>query len=464
MKIDYRSLAIPQDFQKAFKGSDIRGAFEYEINTAVAYRVAVAFVHNFSLSKVIVARDMRVSSPALHEAFAAGVQDAGADVLDIGLAETPALYYTSGAHNCAGVVITASHNAKGDNGFKLVTAGAVPVTRKTGLAAIRKAIQADLPPVAKKRGKRINKNILPEYIKYVVKKVPVPKNCQPLKVVIDAGNGMASLALEALAKKIPLTIEPLFYELDGTFPNRASNPTLAKNQKAIIKKLKEGNYDFGVAFDGDADRLAFFDEHGRYINSAHIGALLATQMLEETPASKFIYTVFTSRRYQEAVEENGGKAYKARVGHAYIKQMMRKHDAIFSCEHSAHFYFKDNYYADSGLFVLLYLVRAYQKARASDMSFTELLLPYTNYFQTEEVMVEVNDKDAVLAAVAKEYEAASSVTVTKFDGVSMKAPEYWFSIKKSVTEDVLKFVVEAPIKKTALAKQKEVKALLQSLD
>ena len=464
MTTRYRIDPIPKDFSNAFKGADIRGLYGVEINEALAYRIAMAFVSKLSLRRVLVARDMRLSSPTLRTAFVAGVRDAGADVIDIGLAETPALYYASGTYDCAGVMITASHNPKEYNGFKLVTAGAVPVTNSSGLSAIKKAVQLSSPPPVATRGSYQKKSILSEYARYIKTCVPLSITTSPVRIVVDAGNGMVSLALARVAAQFPqLIIEPLFYELDGAFPNRDSNPTLAKNQRAIVNTLKTRKYDFGVAFDGDADRVAFFDEKGRYRNSAHIGALLATQMLQSKPNESFVYTVFTSRQYQEAIQNAGGRAYKARVGHAYIKEKMRQYNALFACEHSAHFYYRDNFYVDSGIMTLLHLVQTYNANRSHGTSFSQMLKPYAQYFQTEEILVQVANKNATLAHIADLHAKQSGYTVTRFDGVQVACENYWFSIKKSVTENALKFVVEAPKKATARAIQKELHKLVQSL-
>lgn len=455
------SDALPERFQAAFKDADIRGVYPTEINETVAYRAARAFVEEFSLSRVIVARDMRESSPALRAAFVAGVQDAGADVLDIGKVGTPALYYAAGTYDTYGVMITASHNPKEYNGLKLVKAGAIPLTRKTGLGAIARRIQKNVFLASKQRGQVKKKAILREYTKYVREKVALTPS-RPLRIVVDAGNGMATTLANLLCERLPIEITPLFFTLDGAFPNRGSNPTLAKNQKAIKAELKRGDYDFGVAFDGDADRVAFFDERGRYVNSAVIGALIANTLLKEQPKQKCVYTVFTSRAYVESIKEAGGVPVKARVGHAFIKEVMRKRGAVFACEHSAHFYFQDNFFTDSGILALLYVAAAYAEVQADNScSFSRLLQPYARYHQTEEVLLKVKDKKAALQRMQKHYEQAGAKKVTVYDGVTVEFDEYWLVVKESVTEDALKFVVESSTAATAKAVQKQVLRLLR---
>lgn len=452
---------LPDDFTEAFKDADIRGVYPSEIDEVVAYRVARAFVEEFSWRRLLVARDMRESSPSLRAAFVAGARDSGAEVVDIGLVDTPALYYASGAYQMPGVMITASHNPRSYNGLKLVKPGAVPLTNQSGLRSIKTRIKANAFTTPKQRGGYIKKSLLREYGSYVKATVPLNKQ-MPVKIVVDAGNGMAAV-LDKLFKQLPIAIEPLFFTLDGTFPNRASNPTLAKNQKTIKRTLKEGSYDFGVSFDGDADRLAFFDERGRYINSAVVGALLAEQFLQQNPKAAFIYTVFTSRIYEETIRQYGGIAKRARVGHAFIKERMRSHDAVFACEHSAHFYFKDNYYADSGILALLYVVAAYQKAQevSEGTSFSELLQPFSRYHQTEEVLVPVLDKVAALQAVVDHYQTRQPEKIVRYDGVTVQFSNVWFTVKPSVTEDALKYVVESTQARTANAQKKELHAFLQ---
>lgn len=450
---------LPEQFGKAFKDADIRGVYPSEVDEVVAYRVARAFVEEFSLTRVIVARDMRTSSPELRDAFVLGARESGADVLDIGMVDTPALYYASGTHDLYGVVITASHNPKEYNGMKLVKAGAIPLTNKTGLSAIKERIVANDFTVAEEVGSIEEKDIRSEYVTYVRGSVSL-RSPRPLKVAVDAGNGMAGTLMPLLCTDLPIDVTPLFFELDGTFPNRASNPTLAKNQEPIKAELAKGEYDFGVAFDGDVDRVAFFDEKGNYINSAIVGALIAKKLLEEQPGSAHVYTVFTSRAYEEVIRENGGQALRARVGHAFIKEVMREKGAMFGCEHSAHFYFKDNFYADSGVLAFLYVAAAYADALEDGTTFSGLLAQYARYHQTEEVLVKVQDKKAALDAVKEHYGAQNPLSIESFDGVTVRFADHWFVVKESVTEDALKFVVESEHKAIAEAKQKEILSYL----
>lgn len=453
---------LPNEYRKAFKDADIRGIYPSEINEQVAYRVARAFVEQFKYKKILVARDMRLSSPALRDAFEKGARLSGAEVIDIGMVGTPALYYASGTMGLPGVMITASHNPKDFNGLKLVKPGAVPITNDTGLLKVLKRVEKNKFKNAPKKGRFKSKKTQEEYKKYIQRKIDLDELAN-IKIVIDAGNGMAS-DFEPLFEGLPIRTKKLFFKLDGSFPNRDSNPTLAKNQVAIVSEIKTGSYDFGVAFDGDVDRVAFFDEKGRYINSAHIGALLAKHFLAKETGLKFVYTIFTSRVYEETIKKYGGKAIRARVGHAFIKERMRKHQARFACEHSAHFYFQENFFADSGILALLYLAAAYSEAIKEVDSFSEMMKEFQVYHQTEEILVRVPDKKKALALVAKHYKKQRPRKIEKFDGVSILFDDIWIMVKQSVTEDALKFVVESPNKKLAENEKKNVHKFLLALD
>lgn len=455
---DYSNDLAP-DFKKALKTADIRGVYPTEIDEVLAYRVARAFVTLFGYKEVLVARDMRTSSPSLRDAFMRGLRDQGATAIDIGLVGTPALYFASGSLKLPGVMITASHNPKEYNGLKLVEPAGIPLTDKTGLKKIESLIVKNVFSKPKKRGALKQKDILRSYKRYLQKftNINTPRK---IRMVVDAGNGMGATLAPILNEGLPFTLRKLFFALDGTFPNRGSNPTLAKNQKAILKELKNGKYDVGVAFDGDADRIAFFDEKGRYINSAIIGALIADHLIQKTPKAKCVYTNFTSRSLQEAIEAADGKAIRARVGHAFIKRLMRQKDAIFAAEHSAHFYFKSNYFTDSGIITLLLIAEVIGEGIKSGKTFSEIIKPFDKYFQTEEILVTVKDKAKAIDAVRTQFKK-KPVHEDRFDGLTMSYQDVWFTVKPSVTEDALKFVVESPKKSKAIEVQKKILGILK---
>ncbi|MEM9336830.1 MAG: phosphomannomutase/phosphoglucomutase [Patescibacteria group bacterium] len=455
----YTKGVLAEAYQAAFKSADIRGVYPTEINEELAYRTARAFVTHYKYKKVLVARDMRHSSPSLHEAFVAGVRAQGADAVDLGLVATPAMYFASGKYKLPGVMITASHNPKQYNGLKLVEPQGVPLTDKTGLKEIEKLVVANEFKPVKKKGKLQILPILGDYKTYL-KSFGVFDSIRPLSVVVDAGNGMGSVVAPILTDALPVDCTPLFFELDGSFPNRGSNPTLAKNQRPIIKEIKSRKADIGIAFDGDADRVAFFDERGRYVNSAVIGALIADHLLKVYPKETYIYTNFTSRAYQEAIEAGGGRAVRARIGHAFIKRLMREKDARFACEHSAHFYFKSNYYTDSGIITVLRVLEILAAGVRAGDTFSDLVKPFNRYFQTEEILVPVKNKKTAIAAVQAAFKAKPIKTDT-FDGLFMSYKDVWFTVKQSVTEDALKFVVESASKKRAQEVQKKIHTILK---
>lgn len=453
---------IVADYKSAFKDADIRGIYPTEIDEEVTYLTARAFVDEFKLSSVLVARDMRLSSDSLHEAFCKGVNDAGANVVDIGLVSTPILYFASGSLNLPGVVITASHSPKNYNGLKLVLAGAIPLTERHGLGAIRRRIEKGTFNEVAKRGKIVLKDVKSKYANFVLKGIKTQK-WPKMNVVADCGNGMSAVILPLLKQKLPVQFTSLYEKLDGSFPNRGSDPTLKKNHKGISSLIKTANHDFGIAFDGDADRVAFFDETGKFINSAVIGALVAERLLKQKPKAKIVYTNLTSRVYEETIKKNGGRAVLARVGHAFIKEKMRQQDAIFGCEHSGHFYFKDYFYTDSVVLTLRYVLEAYAEAKAKGIKFSEMVYPYLSYEQAEDVVVEVRDKHKAIEIVHQFLLKKGPKKITKFDGYKVDFGDVWGSVKISVTEHALKMMFESKKLKTAKTLQSEIVSFVRSI-
>lgn len=444
------STVIPRaaDFEKAFKEADIRGVYPREIDDEVAYLIARAFVEEGTYKKVLVARDMRISSDALRDAFVRGVIDAGASVVDIGQATSPMLYFASATLKLPGVMITASHSPKDHNGLKLVSQGAVPLTDKTGLRAIRSRLRkGQFLPDATRRGKVVEKDIFTAFCRYILRGHKVAKGAAQVRVVVDCGSGMGSLLLPILTN-LGLDVTPLFAERDGRFPHRGSNPTVPKNQKAIVAALKAGEYDFGIAFDGDADRVAFFDEKGQYINCGAIGALITEALSPTHPKATFVGTVLTSRAYREAVIVHGGRFKEARVGHSYVKEVMHKNDALFGCEHSGHFFFKDFFYTDSVECVIKTVLAAY---RTAGVAFSALVSPYTQYYQTEDVMVKVRDEKKALAGMVAQGKKEKGAKVVLRDGLTLDYGDVWVVVKPSVTETALNIIAEGTDKKRVIA-------------
>ncbi|MBY0309983.1 phosphomannomutase/phosphoglucomutase [Patescibacteria group bacterium] len=439
--------SLAANYLQAFKEADIRGVYPKEIDEEVAYLIARAFVEEFSYKQVVVGRDMRLSSPQLRDSFVRGVIDAGARVVDIGLVTTPMLYFASATMKLPGVMITASHSPKDQNGLKLVSTGAVPLTEKTGLRAIRNRLtKGTFLPDAARPGTVVEKDIIAAFARYVLKGNKIPKGAAQVRVVVDCGNGMGTLLLPIL-RDLGLDVTPLFVELDGAFPHRGSNPTVPKNQKAIAAALKAGEFDFGIAFDGDADRVAFFDERGQFINCGAIGALIAETLLPKNPKAVFVGTVLTSRAFREAVITHGGRYKEARVGHSYVKEVMHKNDAVFGCEHSGHFFFKDFFHTDTVELTIRSVLHAY---RTAGVAFSALVSPYTQYYQTEDLMVAVSDEKTALAGMVAQAQKEAGARMVLRDGLTLNYGDAWVVIKPSVTETALNIIAEGTNKKRVI--------------
>jgi len=454
---------LPVDFTRAFKDADIRGITVSEIDDDLAYSVARAFVEEFRYKKVVVGRDMRVSTPSLAEAFMTGVRDSGADVIDIGMAHSPLLYFASGTMALPGVMITASHSPAEYNGLKLVEPGAVPLTKATGLTAIEKRVQAGKFKTPKKRGSRRVKNVRTAYQSYILKGINKPA-LEGITIAADIGNGMASVLMPLLEEKLPIKFTSLFSDMDGTFPNHGSDPTIKKHQKQLKAEMLKNKYDFGILFDGDADRIAFLDERGEYVNCAIIGAIIAEKMLSTSPKAGMVFTNLTSRVYEESIKNAGGKALRAKVGHAFLKRKMLETGALFGCEHSGHFFFKEFFNTDSVVLTLRYVLEVYVQAKKNGQSFSEFVQPYQKYQQLEDVVIHVNNKKAALdqveAFIKKEFPTAD---IKKFDGLYVTTEQAWGAVKPSVTEHALKVMFEGHKKTEANKLQKELVAYIKTI-
>ncbi len=453
---------LASQFQKAFKYADIRGTYPLEINEGVAYAVARAFVEEFAYTKVVVGRDMRLSSPALHIAFVAGVRDAGADVIDVGMVATPQLYFASGSMNLPGVMITASHSPAEYNGMKLVHAEAIPLTKRNGLAQILKRVKQGKWVTGAKKGKFTKKNIDAGYQKRVLAGIK-PKRYAGLRIATDIGNGMAHDIVPLLAEKLPIKFDTIFARRDGHFPNRDSDPNLRENQVALDNKIDHGHYDFGISFDGDADRIAFLDEHGNYVNSAAIGALIAKRILAREPKAKIASTNLNSRIYDETITAHGGKVVMARTGHTFVKEAMRKHKAVFGCEYSGHFFFRDFFYTDSVVLTLREVLDAYVEAKAAGLTFSQLMAPYLIYEQTEDIVIPVKDKDVAMAKVHDHLVSLKPKQLKKFDGYFVDFGDVWGAVKMSVTEYGVKLMFESKSKAKAVKLQRQIQQFVKSI-
>ena len=421
------------------KAYDIRGLVPDQLDEQVARAVGAAFARVTGAERIVTARDMRASSAPLAAAFAEGVTAQGADVLDAGLGSTDLLYFASGSLDLPGAMFTASHNPARYNGIKLCRAGAAPVGQDTGLREIRALAEQDLEPAAR-RGRVEQRDLLPAYADYLLGLVDLA-GIRPLTVVVDAGNGMAGHTAPAVLGP-PLTVVPLYFELDGSFPNHEANPLDPANLRDLQAKVVEVGADVGLAFDGDADRCFVVDERGRPVSPSAITALVAARALAEHPGDTVIHNLITSRAVPEIVRERGGVPVRARVGHSFIKQVMAETGAVFGGEHSAHYYFRDFWRADTGMLAALHVLAALGR---SELPLSALTAEYERYAGSGEVNSTVADVPGRTAAVEEEFGKRDGATVDHLDGLTVSLPDgSWFNLRPSNTEPLLRLNVEAP--------------------
>jgi phosphomannomutase len=446
------------DYNRLVKAYDIRGTVPAEMNAAVARDVGMLFVRLTGAGRIMVARDMRESSPALAASFAGGATAAGADVVDAGLGSTDYAYYVSGALDIPGAMITASHNPAEYNGIKLCRAGAAPVGEDTGLAQIRGWLTAgDIPGPAAVPGTITCQDLLGGYAGHLRSLVPLD-GIRTLKVVADAGNGMAGYTAPAVLAGLPVELIPLYFELDGSFPHHEANPLEPKNLLDCQAAVREAGADIGLAFDGDADRCFFVDERGEPVPPSAIVGLVATRELTRDPGSAIVHNVITSAAAVEIIREHGGIPVRSRVGHSYMKALMAEHDAVFGGEHSGHYYFRDFWRADTGMLAALHVLAALGEQQRP---LSELVAGYTRYVASGEINSRVDDAPATLDKV----EAACTrpgVTADRLDGLTIDFGDGgWFNLRPSNTEPLLRLNVEAPDRTTMAALRDEVLALVR---
>ena len=431
------------DFPDIFKAYDIRGLVGTELTPDFAFVTGAAFarfiIQEREPGTIVVGEDMRPSSPQLADAFSAGVTSLGLDVIRIGLASTDMLYFAAGKLNMPGAMFTASHNPGEYNGIKLCLSGARPIGKESGLLTIEKFVRAGTPISFGGVGVESERNLLSDYVKHLHTLVDV-SGIRKLKVVIDAGNGMAGYTAPAIFEGLNLEIIPMYFELDGSFPNHEANPIDAKNLKDLQKAVKKHGADIGLAFDGDADRCFLVDEKGETVNPSDLTALIAERELKKHPGSSIIHNLISSRSVAEVIIENGGTALRSRVGHSYIKAMMAESGAIFGGEHSGHFYFKDFWKADSGALAALHTIAALGTSKGS---LSKLLKPYQRYFSSGEINSKVKDAQLSVGVIEKQYAELDSVTIDHLDGLTVNGDTWWFNLRPSNTEPLLRLNVEA---------------------
>jgi phosphomannomutase len=401
---------------------------------------------------------MRPSSPGLAGAFADGVASAGAAVVMIGLASTDQLYFASGHLGHAGAMFTASHNPARYNGIKLCRAGAAPVGSDTGLTAVRDLVCAGGPPEADRPGQISTRDVLDDYAAHLVSLAPV--RGRSLKVVVDAGNGMAGLTAPVVFGHVGDAVEvvPLYFELDGTFPHHEANPIDPDNLVDLCDRVLAEGADAGLAFDGDADRCFVVDERGRAVSPSTLTALIAARALTAEPGAVVIHNLITSRFVPQLVTERGGRPVRTRVGHSYIKATMAETDAVFGGEHSGHFYFRDFWRADSGMLAALHTLAALAE---TEVPLSELLADYHRYSLSGEINHDVSDPGVTLAAVEAAYADTPDAEVDRLDGLTVTTPEWWFNVRPSNTEPLLRLNVEGSDEATMTRVRDEVRAVIR---
>jgi phosphomannomutase len=442
---------------KVFKAYDVRGLYPAELDEAGAEAIGRAYVEQFEPRRIAVGRDMRLSSPPMQEALMRGAASAGADVLDLGLIGTEMLYFAVGSLGLeGGGMVTASHNPKEYTGMKLVRRGALPVGGESGLLDVRDRAIADAEPEAPAPGTIEPYDIWPAFVERVLSFVGVSA-IKPLKVVIDAANGMAGTMLPPVLERLPVETIRCYFEPDGSFPNHEPNPLLPENREFIVRKTLEEGADLGVAFDGDADRCFFVDDTGEFVPGDFVTALFAESVLEKEPGAKIVYDVRASRAVPETIERDGGIPLVERVGHAFIKARIRKEDAAFAGEVSGHYYFRDFSQADTGTVPFLLMLELISK---KGRPLSEILAPLrSRYFITGEINTPVADVALKLQELKERY---ADGRISHLDGISIDYDDWHFNVRPSNTEPLLRLNLEAVSEQLMEQKRDEVLAVIRS--
>lgn len=423
------------------KAYDVRGLVNKQLTPDLAFAIGSSFAtflqEEREPSTIIIGEDMRPSSPTLAKAFSDGATSQGMDVIRIGLASTDMLYFASGHLNLPGAMFTASHNPAAYNGIKLCKSQARPIGQESGLLRIKDLVISGIPITNRPVGKERSENLLDAYVNFLVSLFDLSKVSRKLKVVIDAGNGMAGYTAPAVMAKLNVEVIPMYFELDGNFPNHEANPIEPDNLKDLQKKVKAVKADIGLAFDGDADRCFLIDEKGELVSPSALTALIAVRELKRKPGSNIIYNLISSKVVPEVIKEHGGIPIRSRVGHSYIKKLMAESGAIFGGEHSGHFYFSDFWRADSGMLAALF---ALTELGSSKKTLSSLLTPYNRYFASGEINTEVEDIPSKLQLIKDTY--GKDHEIDELDGITISSDKYWFNVRASNTEPLLRLNVE----------------------
>ena len=447
---------VPVD-PEIFHAYDIRGIYGDTLTDEVAYRIGRAAAQYLRVPEIAVGRDMRLSSPQLAAALIRGITDQGVNATDLGMTTTDGLYFAVGKFNFpAGVMITASHNPAQYNGMKFCRAQAFPISLESGLSDIRDlAVSGKFAEPASK-GQVIKRDITDDYVKHALSFIDVSR-IRPLKVVIDAGNGMAGLIMPKVFQHLPCELVPLYFELDGNFPHHPASPIEPENMVDVQKKVREVGADLGAAFDGDADRMFPVDEHGDLVDGSKVIAAVSNSLLQKFPGSTILYNLIVSKSVPELINKLGGKAIRTRVGHSYIKAEMRQNNAIFGGEHSGHFYFRDNWFADSGLIALLILL---ELVSVENKPLSEILKPLDHGFRSGEINSTIADAQGKMHALEERF-GKNAKTVDHLDGVTLDFGDWWFNVRPSNTEPLLRLNLEANSHELMEQKRDEVLAFIR---
>ena len=441
-----------------FKAYDVRGIYKKNLTEDTAYKIGRAFVDFLNCKQLIVGYDMRLSSESLVKAFIEGANKQGSDVINIGLVSTDAVYFASGSLNLPAIMFTASHNPPEWNGIKFCRENAVPINHDTGLKDIELLVKKNKFRKIEKKGKAVEKDIIKGYIRHVHSFIKT-RAIKKLKIAVDAGNGMAGKMIPLVFKGLNAKIIPLYFNLDGSFPNHLADPSKFENLKQLQKKVKKEKCDLGMAFDGDADRIFFIDENGKVIDSSLLSCLIIKRILEHHPNEKVIYNLVCSHIVPEVVMKNNGIPIRERVGHSFIKQTMKDTGAIFACEHSAHYYYRHNFRADSGIITALIVAEILSKNK---QKLSKLLEEFRKYFKIEETNSKVKDKDKKLKEIQAVYKKKRGNKFNKLDGITFEFRDWWFNVRPSNTEPLLRLNLEANSKKLMEEKKKELLKVIRS--
>ncbi|MET8760792.1 phosphomannomutase/phosphoglucomutase [Lentzea sp. NPDC004782] len=449
-----------RDLSGIVKAYDIRGVVGEQLDAGVVRDFGAAFARLVGGPAIVIGHDMRDSSPELSRAFAEGAQAQGVNVISIGLASTDMLYFASGKLDLPGAMFTASHNPAQYNGIKLCRAGASPVGQDSGLAQIRQDAENQVPDAeGVERGTFEERNMLADYAAYLNELVNL-KDIRPLKIVVDAGNGMGGYTVPQVFEGLPIEVIPMYFELDGSFPNHEANPLDPKNIVDLQARTKAEGADAGVAFDGDADRCFVVDENGDPVSPSAITALVAVRELAKDPGGTIIHNLITSHAVPEIVREHGGQPVRTRVGHSFIKEEMAKTGAIFGGEHSAHYYFRDFWRADTGMLAALHVLAALGEQDGPLSKLTEV---YNRYAASGEINSTVTDQAGRIAAIKEAFGSRDGVTLDELDGLTVQlADGSWFNLRASNTEPLLRLNVEAANDEAVAALRDEVLAIVRA--